>query len=690
MAEGPGGLPLLATYRVQLTPELDLVALRALVPYLRDLGISHLYLSPVLTARSGSTHGYDQVDPTTVSAALGGEEALRALAAEGMGLVLDIVPNHMGTGDENRWWSDPDLRERFFDLDPETGRWRRFFDVDDLAALRQEDGEVFATTHAKVRELLADGTVAGVRVDHPDGLADPAGYLARLDEAAPGDVWVEKILHTGEELRDWPVSGTVGYEFLNDVTALFVDPAGAEDLTALWHEVSGDPRPFVEVAAEAEREQAVTTFRPEVERLAREAAASGLDDLADVAALTDAVASLPVYRTYVVPERDEVAPADRAAVADAGIDGRLARVLLLEERGHDAFVTRFQQTTPAVTAKGVEDTAFYRYLRLLALNEVGGDPGRFGLDVDAFHAANAERARRHPRNLLETSTHDTKRSADVRARLATLAGRAGDWVEHVHRWMEVTAPLVTDQGPDDPERYLVFQTLLGAWPIDAERLEEYLRKALREAKRTTTWVDPDEQREEAVIGFATALRGHRPFLDTFLPLAAEVGAEGAEVGRAMVLLKLTCPGVPDVYQGDELEDLSLVDPDNRRPVDWDLRREALDGLRAGTPPTDDTAKLDLVRRVLALRAERPGAFAGAYRPVGAGAGTCAFTRGDDEVLVVVATRPDADGTVEVPPGPWRAVLADGPDVGGGEAVPVAHLLGGRRGALWVVGPPAPG
>lgn len=648
-----------ATYRLQLSPDgMDFARVRELVPYLRDLGISHVYLSPALTARSGSTHGYDQVDPTSVSASLGGEEGLRALADTGLGIVLDIVPNHMGTGDENRWWTDEALRAQFFDLDPETGRWRRFFDVDELAALRQEDPEVFEATHRKPLDLVAEGVVDGLRIDHPDGLADPAGYLRRLHDAGAEHVWVEKILHPGEHLRPWPVSGTVGYEHLNDATALFVDPAGEDVLTELWVEVSGDTRTFAEVAAEARVEQATTTFRPEVERLARNAAASGLDDLADVDLLARALAAVPVYRTYVEPWSGLVAEEDRAALA--GLPERLRRVLLLEEPGHEAFVTRFQQTTPAVTAKGDEDTALYRYLRLVALNEVGGDPGRFGLGLPTFHAGNAERAERFPQNLLISSTHDTKRSADVRARLALLAGRAPWWRDHVRAWMRLTDELVEDGAPDAVERYLVFQTLLGAWPISGERLEEYLRKALREAKRTTSWVEPDESWERRVLGFASALLEHQAFLGAFEPVAGEVAEAALPISLGMVLLKLTVPGVPDVYQGDEMLDLSLVDPDNRRPVDWELRRAALDSLAAGDPPTPATSKLWLIHRALDLRARRTGAFAGAYAPVEAGDAVCAYTRGDDEVLVVVPVREGVPGDtpVFVPEGTWREVLGD--------------------------------
>jgi (1->4)-alpha-D-glucan 1-alpha-D-glucosylmutase len=653
--------PLVATYRIQLTPEaMDLHRVRSLVPYLRSLGVSHVYLSPVLTARTGSTHGYDQVDPTTVSEALGGEEALRALADE-IGVILDIVPNHMGTGEENRWWTDPSLRAQFFDLDAETGRWRRFFDVDELAALRQEDPEVFRVTHDTPLRLVREGVIDGLRVDHPDGLADPAGYLRCLAEGAgDADIWVEKILHVGEPLRAWPVSGTVGYEVLNDITGLFVDPTGEDALTRLWVDVSGDRRPFAEVAAEARAEQAATTFRPEVERLHRACGAAGLD--LSVEELATAVATFPVYRSYVVPGRDEVSDLDREALEEADMPLSLLDVLTLDEQagGTDEVVTRFQQTTPAVTAKGVEDTAFYRYLRLLALNEVGGDPGPFGLSIDAFHRANAERSERWPRNLVISSTHDTKRSADVRARLGLLATHADEWASLVTGWRAATADLVVDGAPDGVEQLLVFQTLLGAWPLSAERLEAYLTKALREAKRTTSWVAVDETWEGRVQAYARALLDHDAFLATFVPFQERIAEEGAWVARAQVLLKLTVPGVPDVYQGDEMEDLSLVDPDNRRPVDWDARASALD---ADDPP----AKLALVRDGLALRARRPDVFAGAYRALDAGPDICAFTRGrGDRVLVVVPVRPQraGDATVGVPAGHWRDVLA------GPEAEPV--------------------
>jgi (1->4)-alpha-D-glucan 1-alpha-D-glucosylmutase len=640
-----------ATYRLQLGPGLDFSAARALVPYLRDLGISHLYLSPSFQARPGSAHGYDVTDPGRISEELGGEEEFRALAGAGLGVILDIVPNHMAADDGNRYWADPELRRKFFDIDPETGRWRRFFDIDHLAAVRQEDPEVFAETHRLALRLVREGLVDGLRIDHPDGLADPGGYLRRLRAEGVERVWVEKILDPGEPLRDWPVEGTVGYEFLNDVAALFVDPAGERILTAL-HPSQFSP-------ARSKHEQVVTTFAPEVDRLRR---------VRDVPNLEQALSSLPVYRTYIPPVTEE----DRAALADNPV-----RELLLEGGAPKEFVTRFQQTTPAVMAKGVEDTEFYRYVRLLALNEVGGDPTRFGIAVDDFHRGSLERARRFPRGLLVTQTHDTKRSGDVRARIGALAGMAGKWEEQVSRW-RVLVPL--DRGPSWDEAYLIFQTLVGAWPLELERLEAYVEKALREAKVHTNWVDPDADYERAVRDWCRSLYANRAFLDELVRFVERVAPEGERSALGQTLLKLTAPGVPDVYQGDELWALSLVDPDNRRPADWERRREALSELRAGAAPTRETIKLFLIQRALDLRARRPEAFAGGYTPIEAGERCCAFLRGapaatsppragaasasaraSPVVLAATAVRRSSEGIgLELPEGAagrWRDVLS---------------------------------
>jgi (1->4)-alpha-D-glucan 1-alpha-D-glucosylmutase len=621
--------PFRALYRLQLGPGLGFGAARALVPYLRALGVSHLYLSPSLQARSGSTHGYDVIDPTRVSEDLGGEDELRALCRAAPGVVLDIVPNHMAADEANPFWASEGLRARFFDLDPETGAHRRFFTIDDLAGVRVEDPEVFATTHGKVLELVADGLVDGVRVDHPDGLALPRRYLERLRAAGVRHVWVEKILEPGEELRDWPVEGTTGYEFLNDVLGVFVDPAAEEPFTALYRELTGETRAFAEVAAEAKVEQARADLRPEVERLRR---------LLDEPGLDEAVASLHVYRTYVEPDTGRVEAQDREEVARAEVPERLARVLLLEERGHDELVTRFQQTTGAVMAKGVEDTAFYRYNRLLALNDVGGDPGRFGLSLAGFHERNA---RRRPNTLLTTFTHDTKRSADARARLTALTWVPGEWEALVRA-------VGLGDGIEPNDAYHVLQTVVGAWPLEPRRLVVYVEKALREGKRTSSWIEPDEEAERRVQEYGRALLASAEverFVDRLRPL-------GRRIALGQLLLKLTSPGVPDLYQGDELEALALVDPDNRRPVDWARRRRLLDELREGAAPTEETHKLYVTWRTLELRARCPEAFAGTYEPIDLGPDVCAFVRGG-EVLVVVPLR---DVPLPDPGAAWRNVL----------------------------------
>lgn len=648
-----------ATYRLQLKPDFGFERARELVPYLRRLGASHLYLSPIMQARAGSMHGYDVVDPTTVSPELGGEAAFRRLVATArkaeLGVIVDFVPNHMAACEENPYWSDPVQRRRFFDIDPESGWRRRFFTIDDLAGVRVEDPAVFEETHRKVLQLVDEGLIDGLRIDHPDGLVDPAAYLERLAGRGVALIWVEKILEAGEELRDWPVQGTTGYEFANDVTALFVDPAGEGPLTDLYASFTGHAAPFSDVADQAKLEQAAGAFAPELAKLRT---------LCPLDELEAACASLHVYRSYVQPQTGRVEAADRAVLKD--LPERLRRIMLLEERGHDEFVVRFQQTTGPVMAKGVEDTAFYRYLRLVALNEVGGDPGRFSLPVASFHRANLARAERFPRQMLASQTHDTKRSGDVRARIGALAGLADEWVSLVAGWREVNRPLrptlwgAGGPAPDANEEYLIYQTLLGAWPIEPERMTAYLEKALREAKINTSWDEPNEAWEGAVGDFVRALYGHRPFRDSFEPFAAKVSLAGEAVALGALALALTCPGVPDIYQGDELWSLSLVDPDNRRPVDWAARHAALDAVVAGGPPARDARKLHLIHRTLALRARRPESFAGTYMPLAAPADVCAFTRGGD-VAVIVGVGPAADlERVTLPAGDWRDLLGDAP------------------------------
>jgi (1->4)-alpha-D-glucan 1-alpha-D-glucosylmutase len=433
--------------------------------------------------------------------------------------------------------------------------------------------------------------------------------------------------------------------------ALLVDPAAEAAFTALYEEVTGDTRRFEDIAALAKLEVAVNIFEPELRQLHQEL---------EIENLPLALASFQVYRTYIRPHTGEVDDADRDEIGRASVSEELRRILFLQDEGHAEFVVRFQQTTGPVMAKGVEDTAFYRYFRLAALNEVGGDPGRFGLDVAAFHEANAKRAVRFPRHLLTTYTHDTKRSPDVRSRIVALTWLADEWAERVRAWRAELGGL-----DDAREELLVFQTLVGALPIDRSRLDGYLEKALREGKVNTNWLSPNVEHERDVQGYA-ARAAELIERDPFLGRVREVGRR---IALGQLLLKLTSPGVPDIYQGDELEDLSLVDPDNRRPVDWPARRAALAALRDGAAPTAETAKLFVTWKTLALRAQHAAAFAGSYEPVELGSGVCAYTRGG-EVLVAVATRPDVEP--ELPAG-WRDVLGL---PGGGIALAVRAVLAG--------------
>jgi (1->4)-alpha-D-glucan 1-alpha-D-glucosylmutase len=594
-----------ALYRLQLTPDFGFAAARELVPYLTQLGVSHLYLSPSFEARPGSTHGYDVTDPRRIREELGGEEEFRRLCLAAPGIVLDIVPNHMAaTNTDDPFWPDP----RVFDIEPRTGVYRRFFDVGDLAGVRVEDPLIFELTQGKAIELVREGLVDGLRIDHPDGLVDPRGYLESLRGHGVDHVWVEKILEPGEQLRDWPVEGTTGYEFLNDVMHLFVDPRAEEPFTRLYRELTGEDRDFEQIAAEAKLEQATTTFAPEVERLLRL--------WPEAPELERSLAALHVYRTYVEPWSGRVEDEDRRRIEEAGFPPELAAALLLEERVHDEFVTRFQQTTGPVHAKGVEDTAFYRYFRLTALNEVGGDPGQFGISIERFHEANALRAERFPNHLLTTYTHDTKRSADVRARLVALTWIPDEWEKLVRS--------VGTGGVDANDAYLALQTVVGAWPLTEERVDRYLEKALREGKRTSNWLDPDEAAERKVQDYAHELMANPDvsrFVERLKPL-------GEQVSLGMLALKLTSPGVPDLYQGDELEDLSLVDPDNRRPVDWVARRRALED-----PPPKLKVVLDALRLPLG----------DAYEPLDRGPDVVAFRRG--EATVEVPVRESAAGAI---------------------------------------------
>ncbi len=592
--------------------------------------------------------------------------------------------------------------------------YRRFFDVPELVALRVEDPRVFEESHQLILGLVADGKVDGLRIDHPDGLRDPQAYLERL----PGDVYVvvEKILGADEGLRrSWPVAGTTGYDYLNRVLGLFVDPEGEEQLTELYGRFTGEETDFETVAYEAQQ------------LVMRQALAADLDRLTALAtevcdrhrryrdysrrdlraALRELAACFPVYRSYVVPglacaeedaalvEAAVAAAAERRPDIDPDLLAFLRDVLLgrVEGEVEADLALRFQQFSSPVMAKGVEDTAFYRYFRLAALNEVGGEPARFGTSVDEFHAANLAAAEAWPATMLATSTHDTKRAEDVRARLAVLSEMPGQWALAVRRWAALNAGPRRGDWPDANTEYLLYQTLVGAWPIDVDRVQAYLSKATKEAKRHTSWIDPDEEYEAAVADFAAAVLADDEFvaeLETFLRPVVEAGRVNS---LAQTLLKLTSPGVPDVYQGTELWDLSLVDPDNRRPVDYDARRQLLDKVREAGPAEvwpawadEGGAKLWLVHRTLEARRRRPAAFTGggaSYRPLWAegekASSVVAFVRGDEMVTVTPRLVHGVDGewgdtSLTLPPGRWADELGGERSWDGDQPVRVADLL----------------
>ena len=598
--------------------------------------------------------------------------------------------------------------------------YRRFFDVNSLAALRMEDPEVFDATHGLVLQWLAGGVLDGLRIDHPDGLRDPRQYLERLHLAAPG-AWivVEKILAGGERLpADWPVAGTTGYEFMNRVTGLSVDPSAEEPMTSFYRTFTGIEETFEEIA-HAKKEQVLSQLlASDLRRLTAtfvevcEAPRRFRDftrhELGEV--LTEFMASLPVYRTYIQPGQP-VSPADRRGIAFAAARVRerrpdldpelvdlLVAVMLGKQSGpaETELVARLQQTTGAVMAKGVEDTAFYVYNRLLALNDVGGNPGRFGLGLDEFHREAAETAEGHPTTMLTTSTHDTKRSEDVRARLVLLSEIADRWEAAVRRWSALNERHHRDGLPDRNIEYLLYQTLVGAHPIEPGRVLTYLEKAAREAKTHTSWTAVDDNYESALRDFTSGVLTDPAFREDLDAFAAELVGPGRITALAWKLIALTSPGVPDVYQGSELWDLSLVDPDNRRPVDYALRRrllgelDHLDAAAAWERVEEGLPKLLVVQRALQLRRQRPHAFGpgGSYRPLyaeGARAGhLVAFTRGEEAVtlaprLVIGLGGEWLGTTVDLPEGSWRDEFTGVTQEGGRR--PLAELLGGFPVAL---------
>jgi (1->4)-alpha-D-glucan 1-alpha-D-glucosylmutase len=635
-----------ATYRLQFNEQFRFEDASRLVPYLKQLGISDIYTSPVLKARKGSSHGYDITDPTRLNPELGTEADFNALAQtlknHRMGMLLDIVPNHMAASPENPWWQDFSDKGKesscagFFDTDwlafGETEGYitgyRRFFDIGDLVGIRVEKPEVFEAVHSLILRLITEGKITGLRVDHIDGLYDPSGYLSqlqhRINPRADGAVFyivVEKML-SGDELlpEEWPVFGTTGYDFANTVNALFVDRDGAMTLDKIYSRFTGKNERFADIVYEKKKQVMNELFPEEMKALGRYLVrlankAGHIPQLSPEKAteiLTGVTACLPVYRTYTqdleVSSRDReyleqaFRAVRRSAVAanNAALDF-LRRVLFLDfpvdfstedKESWRQFVLRWQQLTGAIMAKGFEDTALYNYNRLISLNEVGGNPDSNGLSVDDFHSFNLLRNKRWQHTMNTTSTHDTKRSEDVRARINVLSEMPEEWENRLTRWSQwnrATKSEVKGQlAPEPDTEIFLYQTMIGAWPLDEvetpdfkQRLKEYMIKAVKEAKSLTNWIQPNKAYEDSIMLFIESIldnSGNNKFLNDFLQFQSRVAFYGALDSLAQLLLKIASPGVPDFYQGTELWDFSLVDPDNRRPVDFKKRASMLDEL----------------------------------------------------------------------------------------------------------------
>lgn len=778
-----------ATLRLQFHRGFTFADAAALVPYFARLGISHLYASPIATARPGSQHGYDVIDATRVNPELGGEEGLRALSSAlvqaGMGMILDIVPNHMAADTANAWWADV-LRlgrasrfARWFDIDWDAGdkvllpilgrpldevlaagelvrhgdcfryfshrlpavdgalehqhwqlawwrsagdriNWRRFFDINELVCLRMEEPEAFEAVHALPLRLHHEGIVDGLRIDHVDGLGDPAAYCRTLrGRLKPGAyLVVEKILLAGETLpADWGCDGTTGYDFMDEVSALQHDPAGERVLAEAWSALSGRPADFAAEEEPARREILARSFGAQLDACAAAFAGGELSPPLLRRLLGELLAHFPVYRTY--GGGGALSAADRAVLDRAAAGARrtclatdrwainpLLRRFAEPDRGR--AVARFQQLSAPIAAKAVEDTGFYRYGRLLSRNDVGFN-ATFALDADAFHRRMQRRRADWPRALLATATHDHKRGEDVRARLAVLSGMAPQWAGLQRDWVEASRPLMRNAVPGPGDVALLLQTIVGAWPFDldagdragcrafAERLVAWQQKALREAKLASDWSTIDEAYEAAARDFTLALVADAALPDLLQRIAAlvqHIAPAGALNGLAQCLLRLTVPGVPDLYQSGEFWDLSLVDPDNRRPVEWPRRI-------AGPPAAplrelaadwrDGRVKQALIARGLALRQRLSPLFAeGDYRPVRlegplAGAMIAFVRRRPEAWALVVAPRlalrlPLAPGEVRLVPNGWRdtaIVLDEIPDgvVSAFDDAPLALVAG---------------
>jgi (1->4)-alpha-D-glucan 1-alpha-D-glucosylmutase len=779
-----------ATYRLQFNEHFRLVDALPLIPYFHELGISHIYASPLFKAAAHSGHGYDVCDFGQLNPEIGTEEDLQKLVAVlreyEMGLILDIVPNHMGISTaENAWWQDVLKNGRasrfanYFDIqwesaDPkllgkillpvlgdhyqrvlqrgelrvqkENGEpvlsyfenkfplspgslpknfsaeqlnadlpaldalvqkqnyalvfwgegdlklnYRRFFAVSTLAGIRVEEETVFNDVHVLLKQWLKKNWLDGLRVDHPDGLRDPKVYLERLRALAP-DLWiiVEKILQPEEQTpEDWPVEGTVGYEFLNQLNGLFIEPKNEKALLDFYFDFTGEPAEAGKMVREKKRLVLETLFTTEVNRLT--------DLLAQIAshrpahqnfshehlheALIEFTACFPVYRTYIRPAKESASESDLGYIEDAVAIAKKSRpdlspelfdflngLLRLKFHGeHESeFVERFQQLSGPTMAKGVEDTTFYCLNYFLSLNEVGGDPGRFGVNEDEFHEFCLEQCRLNPHTMLGSSTHDTKRTEDVRARLNVLSEMPGEWSEAVRRWSKMNERHRKNHFPERNIEYFLYQTLVGAWPISPERLEAYMEKASCEAKQHTDWNHRDKQYDTALKNFVAAILRDEEFtrdLERFVDSVTEAGQINS---LAQTLIKLTAPGVPDIYQGNEIWDFSLVDPDNRRPVDFASRMRLLAEVKqlsaeeAWKRRGEGLPKLWLIQKTLAYRALHEEVFSGDYEPLfprGENAEhIVAFIRCGDAITVVprfTRSRAGEMPALHLPGGNWR-------------------------------------
>ncbi len=592
--------------------------------------------------------------------------------------------------------------------------YRRFFDINTLVSLRMEDDWVFRDTHELVLKWVREGVLDGLRVDHPDGLRDPAQYFQRLRQAVPhGWIVVEKILESGEVLPEaWPVAGTTGYDFLNRVGGLLIDPRGEGSISEFYTRFTGVSTDYLSMVHDKKYSVLKKLFGSDINRLTsllievcerqkryRDYSRRELSSM-----LREVIARFPVYRTYIEVETGEITERDQGYIHEAieaakrhrpEIDVELLDflrdILLLKIRGplESEVVMRFQQQTGPVMAKGVEDTVFYNYNRLTALNEVGGDPSRFGRSVEHFHAECKEAQRVWPTSMLATTTHDTKRSEDVRARISLLSEIPEAWGEAVERWAAINERHNPKKRVDPNTEYLLYQTLVGSWPIDLERISAYMLKAVREAKTWTSWNEPDAEYEQALKDFVTAIMSDSEFLHSLEHFISPLIEPGRVNSLAQTLIKLTAPGVPDIYQGNELWDLSLVDPDNRRPVDFPQRRRLLAELKSATTEQimarmdEGLPKLWVTHQALWFRRKHAELYGpeGSYVPLSTSGAkrdhVVAFLRGGAAATIAprlplgISGRWD-DTVVTLPDRQWINVLTD-EELRGGD-VPIGTLF----------------